>query len=142
MSNMLNTALDFMGFLTTEEDDDGFNIETMPRKNKEKIVSLHTKTSQPTIVHITPKAFDDVMDIVKRLQDKTIVTINLALVDVALRDRIIDFANGSVYALDGGFMKLADNVYLFAGKGVTLQERQRDYSKFPWSKTTHNAEFV
>ena len=124
MSNMLNTALDFMGFLTTEEeDDDGSKIETTSRKSNEKIVSLHPKALQPTIVHITPKAFDDVMGIVKRLQNKTIVTINLELVDVALRNRIIDFASGSVYALDGGVMKIADNVYLLAGRGVTLKER-------------------
>ena len=124
MSNILNTALDFMGFLTTEEeDDDGSKIETTSRKSNEKIVSLHPKALQPTIVHITPKAFDDVMGIVKRLQNKTIVTINLELVDVALRNRIIDFASGSVYALDGGVMKIADNVYLLAGRGVTLKER-------------------
>lgn len=123
MSNMLNTALDFMGFLDTEEED-GFEVETVSRKNHEKIVSLQSKTSQPTIVHITPKAFDDVMDITKRLQDKTIVTINLALVDVALSRRINDFVNGVVYALGGGVMKLADNVYLLAGQGVKLQERE------------------
>ena len=127
---MLNTALNFMGFLDTEEED--FEIETMSRKNNEKIVSLQPKKSQPTIVHITPTAFDDVMDIAKRLRNKTIVTINLELVDVELSQRIIDFVSGSVYALDGGVMKLGDNVFLLAGQGVTLQERQRD--KFQWSK--------
>ena len=123
MSNILNAALDFMGFLDREEDDD-FKTETTSRENNKKIVSLVPKTSQPTIVHITPKAFDDVMDIAKRLQNKTIVTINLALLDVTLRNRIINFASGAVYALDGGIMKLADNVYLLAGQGVTLQEKQ------------------
>ena len=133
MSNMLNTALDFMGFLDTEEED-GFEVETVSRKNHEKIVSLQSKTSQPTIVHITPKAFDDVMDITKRLQDKTIVTINLALVDVALSRRINDFVNGVVYALGGGVMKLADNVYLLAGQGVKLQERETTTRGFRGAK--------
>lgn len=131
MSNMLNTVLDFMGFRDTYEDD-GFEIETMSRKNNKKNVSLLPKTSQPTIVHITPKAFDDVMDIAKKLQVKTIVTINLALVDVALSKRIIDFASGAVYAIDGGILKLADDVFLLAHQGVTLQER--DSSNFPWTK--------
>jgi cell division inhibitor SepF len=133
MSNMLNTALDFMGFLDTEEED-GFEVETMSRKNHEKIVSLQSKTSQPTIVHITPKAFDDVMDITKRLQDKTIVTINLGLVDVALSRRINDFVNGVVYALGGEVMKLADNVYLLAGQGVKLQERETTTRGFRGAK--------
>ena len=115
-----------MGFLNTDEDeDDGFEIETMSRKNNEKIVSLQPKKSQPTIVHVTPMAFDEVIGISERLQNKTIVTLNLELVDVALSQRIIDFVSGSVYALDGGVMKLADNVYLLASQGVTLQERQR-----------------
>jgi len=137
MSNMLNTALDFMGFRDIDEtEDDGFEMETISRKNDKKVVSLLSKTSQPTIVHITPKAFDDVMDIAKRLQDKMIVTINLALVDVALSKRIFDFASGAVYALDGGVMKLADNVYLLAGQGVTLQER--DSSDFLWDGLTNS----
>ena len=83
MSNMLNIALDLMGFRDTDEDD-GLEVETMSRTNNKKIVSLLPKTSQPTIVHFTPEAFDDVMDIAKKLQDKTIVTMNLALVDAAL----------------------------------------------------------
>ncbi|SPF54604.1 Cell division protein SepF [Candidatus Desulfosporosinus infrequens] len=131
MSNILNTALELMGFLDTNEED-GFENETKSKIDNKKTISLLPKTSQPIIVHITPKAFDDVMDLVKRLQNKTIVTINLALVDVALSNRIIDFANGAVYALDGGVLKLADNVYLLAGQGVTLQER--DTSNFPWNK--------
>ena len=134
MSNMLNTALDLMGFLSTEEDDDGSQLESNSRKDTRKIVSLLPKPSQPTIIHMTPKAFDEVIEITKSLQDNKIVTINLALVDVALRNRIFDFASGSVYALDGGVMKLADNVYLLAGKGVTLKDRPIDASKSPWSK--------
>lgn len=130
---MLNTALDFMGFLNTDEDE-GFDNETTSRLNNKKIVSLPSKTKPPTIVHITPMAFDDVMDIAKRLQDKTIVTINLALVEVALSRRIIDFASGAVYALDGGIMQLADSVYLLAGQGVSLQERDSSSSKFQWNK--------
>ncbi|SPF56929.1 Cell division protein SepF (fragment) [Candidatus Desulfosporosinus infrequens] len=47
---------------------------------------------------------------------------------MALSKRIFDFASGAVYALDGGVLKLADNVYLLAGQGVTLQER--DTSNF------------
>ena len=134
MSNILNTALNFMGFLTTEKEDDGSKIENMPIKKENDFASLHFKTSQPTIVHMTPEAFDEVLEISKSLQDKKIVTINLALVDVALRNQIIDFASGTVYALNGEIMKLAENVYLLAGQGVTVQESQRDSSKFPWSK--------
>jgi Uncharacterized protein conserved in bacteria len=127
MANILNAALDFMGFLDTEEED--YEIESSPKKNPKKVVSLLPKTSQQTIVvHVTPQAFDDVMDITKRLQDKNIVTINLALVDTSLSKRIIDFVSGAVYALDGGVIKLADNVYLLAGQGVTLHER--DSSNF------------
>jgi cell division inhibitor SepF len=136
MSELLNTAFDFMGLVNPDEVD-GYKIETLSRKNNEKNVPLvQPKTSQPTILHITPKVFDEVMDIAKRLQNKTIVTINLALVDEALRNEILDFASGSVYALDGGVMKLGDNIYLLAGQGVTLQERKKASSKFPWSKNS------
>ena len=135
MSKLLNTALDLMGFLNPDEVD-GYKIETLSRKNNEKTVSLQPKTSQPTVVHIAPKTFDDVMGIANRLQLKKIVTMNLDLVDEALRNEILDFASGAVYALDGGVMKLGENVYLLASQGVTLQERKRDSSKFPWSKNS------
>jgi len=135
VSKRLNTAFDFMGLLNPDEVD-GYKIETLSRKNNEKIVSLQPEASQPTIVHNTPKAFAEVMDIAKRLQHGKIVTMNLALVDEALRNEILDFASGSVYALDGGVMKLGDNVYLLAGQGVTLQEKKKASSKFPWIKNS------
>ena len=136
MSKLLNTAFDFMGLVNPDEVD-GYKIETLSRKNNKNVSLLQQKTSQPTILHITPKVFDEVMDIAKRLQNKTIVTMNLALVDEALRNEILDFASGSVYALDGGVMKLGDNIYLLAGQGVTLQERKRKFSRFPWSKKSY-----
>jgi len=136
MSKLLNTAFDFMGLVNPDEVD-GYKIETLSRKNNKNVSLLQQKTSQPTILHITPKVFDEVMDITKRLQNKTIVTMNLALVDEALRNEILDFASGSVYALDGGVMKLGDNIYLLAGQGVTLQERKRKFSRFPWSKKSY-----
>jgi len=114
---MFNTALDLMGFLSEEEE------EQEEDNSSRKIVSLPPKTPQPTIVHMVPKTFDEVMGITKRLQNQTIVTINLTMVDVALSDRIFNFVSGAVYALDGGVMKLADHVYLLAGQGVTLKER-------------------
>ena len=134
MSKLLNTAFDFMGLLNPDEVD-GYKIETFSKKNNEKMAPMQPKASQPTIVHISPKAFNEVMDIAKRLQNKTIVTMNLVLVDEALRNEILDFASGAVYALDGGVMKLGDNVYLLAGQGVTLQERKKVSLKFPWSKS-------
>lgn len=122
MSNLLNTALDFMGFLDAEENE-VYKQETNSKKNNKSLVSMLPKTSQPTIIHSSPKAFEDVIDIAKRLQDRKIVTINLSLVGEELSIRIIDFVSGAVYALDGEIMKLADNVYLLAGQGVILQER-------------------
>ena len=134
MSNLLNTAFNFMGLLNPDEVD-GYKIETLSRKNNEKTAPLQPKTLQPTVVHIAPKAFDDVMGIANRLQLKKIVTMNLDLVDEALRNEILDFASGAVYALDGGVMKLGDHVYLLAGQAVTLQERKKASPKFPWSKS-------
>ena len=135
MSNLINTAFDFMGFVNAQEHD-GFRIETLSIKNNENINPLQPVKSQPTVVHITPKAFNEVMYIAKRLQHKTIVTMNLALVDEALRSEILDFASGCVYALDGGVMNLGDHVYLLAGQGVTLQEKKKASSKFPWFKNS------
>lgn len=122
MSNILNTALNFMGFLDIDEEEDLEIKSTHPPNNK-KNISLLPKTPQPTVIHVTPETFEDVTVITKRLQDKMIVTINLGLVNETLCERIIDFLCGAVYGLDGGILKLADKVYLLTYQGVTLQER-------------------
>jgi Uncharacterized protein conserved in bacteria len=123
MSNILNSALDFLGLSDSEDETEYLDEEIKPSTRKNKVVSMGYEASQPIVIHLMPNAFEDVRDIADHLQNKMIVTINLTLVDVSISKRIIDFASGAVYALDGGIIKLAEDVYLLTAQGVTLQER-------------------
>lgn len=130
MANVLQTALRVMGFVDDEEHDQGLDIENsrISVKQRRNVISLsndedtNLKKRQPMVINIVPNEFEDVRRITQGLQNQAIITVNLGLLNDELRKRIIDFVSGTVYALDGSLMKLADMVYLLAAKGVRLQE--------------------
>jgi cell division inhibitor SepF len=130
MANVFQTALKVMGFVDDEEHDQSLAIENsrISVKQKHNLISLsnnedtNLKKRQPTVINIVPKEFEDVRGITQGLQNQAIITVNLGLLNDELRKRIIDFISGTVYALDGSLMKIADMVYLLAAKGVRLQE--------------------
>jgi len=123
--SILTTALSVMGFTEPEYEGEKENqVFTKPDNRRDKVVSLHPQVplQQPTIILITPKTFDDVKGIGDQLKSKVIVGINLTKADAGIGKRILDFASGVVYGLDGHIMKLGDNVYLCSGHGVIMHE--------------------
>ena len=51
--------------------------------------------------------------------------INLQNSDTALAKRLIDFASGLTYALDGGMQRIADKVFLLTPRDVELSAEDR-----------------
>jgi cell division inhibitor SepF len=136
MANVLQTAMRVMGFTDDEEHDQDLDIKNsrISVKQRHNVVSLcsdedtNLKKRQPIVIHIVPNEFEDVRRITQGLQNQAIITVNLGLLDDDLRKRIIDFVSGTVYALDGSLMKIADMVYLLAAKGVRLQEEGETFN--------------
>jgi cell division inhibitor SepF len=82
----------------------------------------------PTKVHlVVPKNFNDAQLIADKFKSEVPVILNLQTCDTELSKRLIDFASGLTYALDGGMQRVADKVFLLTPKGVEVsaEERQR-----------------
>ncbi|NLV72099.1 MAG: cell division protein SepF [Actinobacteria bacterium] len=93
------------------------------------IRSLPTAVEQPQVrVHLVmPKNFNDAQTIADKFKGDIPVILNLQSSETELAKRLIDFASGLTYALDGGMQRVADKVFLLTPKNVEVsaEERQR-----------------
>ena len=77
-------------------------------------------------VHLViPKNFNDAQQIADRYKDDVPVILNLQQTDPDLSKRLIDFASGLTYALDGGMQRIADKVFLLTPRNVDVSAEER-----------------
>jgi cell division inhibitor SepF len=96
--------------------------ETAPRRLRgvESIASPNVK------VHLVlPRSFNDAQQIADRFKDGVPVILNLQQSDQDLSKRLIDFASGLTYALDGGMQRIADKVFLLTPRNVEVSAEER-----------------
>jgi cell division inhibitor SepF len=74
---------------------------------------------------ILPRSFNDAQQIADRFKDGVPVIINLQSADQDLSKRLIDFASGLTYALDGGMQRVADKVFLLTPRNVEVSAEER-----------------
>ena len=80
----------------------------------------------PAKVHlVAPRAFNDAKQIADRFKAQIPVIINLQSADTELSKRLIDFASGLTYALDGSMQRVADRVFLLTPRDVELSAEER-----------------
>ncbi len=77
-------------------------------------------------VHLVlPRSFNDAQQIADRFKDSIPVILNLQSADNELSKRLIDFASGLTYALDGSMQRVADKVFLLTPRNVELSAEER-----------------
>jgi cell division inhibitor SepF len=74
---------------------------------------------------VIPKNFNDAQQIADRYKDDVPVILNLQQTDPDLSKRLIDFASGLTYALDGGMQRIADKVFLLTPRNVDVSAEER-----------------
>jgi cell division inhibitor SepF len=74
---------------------------------------------------ILPRSFNDAQQIADRFKDGAPVILNLQSSDNELAKRLIDFASGLTYALDGGMQRVADKVFLLTPRNVEVSAEER-----------------
>ncbi len=80
-----------------------------------------------TRVHVMdPKGFNDAQEVGDRLKNGQPVILNLQGVDRDLQRRLIDFASGLAYALNGTMSKAADQVFLLTPSNVEVSEEEKE----------------
>ena len=74
---------------------------------------------------VVPKNFNDAQQIADRYKEAVPVILNLQTTDTDLSKRLIDFASGLTYALDGGMQRIADKVFLLTPRNVEVSAEER-----------------
>jgi cell division inhibitor SepF len=77
-------------------------------------------------VHLVlPKSFNDAQQVADKFKDGVPVILNLQGVDNDLAKRLVDFASGLTYALDGGMQRIADKVFMLTPRNVEISAEER-----------------
>ena len=77
-------------------------------------------------VHLViPKSFNDAQQIADKFKDSVPVILNLQGAETDLSKRLIDFASGLTYALDGGMQRIADKVFMLTPRNVEISAEER-----------------
>jgi len=74
---------------------------------------------------VVPRSFNDAQQIADQYKDQIPVILNLQQTDADLSKRLIDFASGLTYALDGGMQRIADKVFLLTPRNVEVSAEER-----------------
>ncbi len=74
---------------------------------------------------VVPRSFNDAQQIADKFKESIPVILNLQSCDGELSKRLIDFASGLTYALDGGMQRVADKVFLLTPRNVEVSAEER-----------------
>jgi cell division inhibitor SepF len=88
--------------------------------------SVGSRTNGDVRVHLViPKSFNDAQQVADRFKDSIPVILNLQNSETDLAKRLIDFASGLTYALDGGMQRIADKVFMLTPRNVEISAEER-----------------
>ena len=77
-------------------------------------------------VHLViPKSFNDAQQVADKFKQSIPVVLNLQSSDTDLAKRLIDFASGLTYALDGGMQRIAHKVFMLTPRNVQISAEER-----------------
>jgi cell division inhibitor SepF len=74
---------------------------------------------------VVPKSFNDAQQVADRFKDSIPVILNLQGTELDLSKRLIDFASGLTYALDGGMQRIADKVFMLTPRNVEISAEEK-----------------
>jgi cell division inhibitor SepF len=83
------------------------------------------RSSEVRVHLVIPKSFNDAQQVADKFKDNIPVVLNLQSADSDLTRRIIDFASGLTYALDGGMQRIADKVFMVTPRNVEISAEER-----------------
>ena len=78
------------------------------------------QTSSMEVCVIKPASMEDTREIADTLLDNATVILNLEGIDVELAQRIIDFASGACYSLNGSLQKISSYIFVLGPSSVDI----------------------
>ncbi len=98
---------------------------TRSSSRRSRLRGVDTNASQVRVHLVLPRSFNDAQQIADRFKDSVPVILNLQSADTELSKRLIDFASGLTYALDGSMQRVADKVFLLTPRDVEVSAEER-----------------
>lgn len=102
-------------------------VDARPSASSSRRARLRGVDSSAQVrVHLVlPRSFNDAQQIADKFKDAIPVILNLQSADNELSKRLIDFASGLTYALEGSMQRVADKVFLLTPRNVELSAEER-----------------
>jgi cell division inhibitor SepF len=95
-----------------------------------QIRTMPMTTQASASVHVCePKSFNDAQEIGERLKMNRPVIMNLSGLPRELQRRLIDFASGLAFALDGSMSRVDEHVFLLSPTSAEVSLSESEYSK-------------
>ncbi len=89
-----------------------------------------TRQAKPyTMVVVNPKNYQDAEKIGDHLKSAHPVVMNMEKTDLDEAQRIVDFVQGIMYALDGRIDRISENIYLCAPNNMSVSKE--NFAAFP-----------
>jgi cell division inhibitor SepF len=107
------------------DDDSEATAAPAARGSRARLRGVDGGGSQVKVHLVLPRSFNDAQQIADRFKDQVPVILNLQNADTDLSKRLIDFASGLTYALDGSMQRVADKVFLLTPRNVELSAEER-----------------
>ena len=96
------------------------------RRARPRPTRLRSADTGKASVHLVlPRSFNDAQQIADKFKDSVPVILNLQSADNELSKRLIDFASGLTYALNGSMQRVADKVFLLTPRNVEVSAEER-----------------
>ena len=89
--------------------DDSGSVARAPSRSTPRVSPAPTNSEPATV---RPRSFNQAQELADRMKDGQSVILNLEATERDVARRLIDFASGVTYALDGSMEKVATGVYL------------------------------
>lgn len=103
-------------------------VPALPDHVEEQPVEDHPRTADINrIIFITPKTFNEARSIGENFRDGFPVIINLSFMEHDHARRVVDFASGLIFGLNGSIEKVNNGVFLLSPHNVrvTTEDKQR-----------------
>ena len=108
-----------------DEIDDIFADDDEPRPRR-VLRPVGNGGSADVQVHlVTPTSFNDAQEVADYFKRSIPVILNLQTTEGELAKRLIDFASGLTYALDGGMQKIAEKTFLLTPRNVEVSAEEK-----------------
>lgn len=113
---------------TRRQDEDEWSEPVRPQRSRRSSGGAASRPPAQVaagVAVVLPKMFNDAQSIADRLKGGAPVIVNLQQTDSDLAKRLIDFASGLTYGLDGGMQRIADRVFLLTPSNVEVSAEER-----------------